>query len=251
MVLKQRQIGGACVVTLHRPERQNAINLELLDRLHEALSEAARQPECRVLVIEGMPGVFCTGSDLTDPSARAEDVERGARRYFDLLRQLTEIPKPVVAAVDGTAQAGGIGLVAAADIVIATAASTFRLPEILLGMIPACVLPFLSRRIGAQAAFRLALTAQELTAGEAATLQLADQVVEDLPNALRRIILRLERLPLEAVASLKTYRNQLAPLPAGADQLAVAHLNGLLVSGGPRERVGQFVNQGLWQEAAS
>jgi len=238
-------------LTISRPAERNAIDAELLAALGSAIGLAEADPGVRVIVIEGQPGVFCTGTDfsggLESAAAGPSPVEESARAYFRTLRALTASSKIVVALVDGEAQAGGMGLIAASDHVIASPAATFRLPEILLGLLPACVIPFLVRRIGFHRTYELALTARKLDAKQAVDYGIADEVSADPRDALRRFVLSVDRIPAEAVAQLKMYMSAFAPLPEHLEDRAVSCIAGLLQQPHTLARVHELMNHGVWQ----
>lgn len=129
------QPGPHCVtVTLHRPEAQNSIDDTLLAELLQALDAAEADPECRLVILTGENGVFCTGMDFAavarEAAGHGGEAMRSAR-YMDVLRRLATIPRAVIARVDGRVTAGGVGLVAASDLVVATERSQFGLSEAL------------------------------------------------------------------------------------------------------------------------
>jgi polyketide biosynthesis enoyl-CoA hydratase PksH len=253
MVLNAQQTGRMLVLTICRPKERNAINGELLAELSAAFSRAESDESVRVVVIQGQSGVFCTGTDFGDipqsPEGGRALVEASSRLYFRTLRGLTASSKIVVSLVEGEAQAGGLGLIAASDHAICSAASTFRLPEILLGMMPACVIPFLIRRVGFQKCYSLALTARKLDARQAVELGLVDQVAADPRDALRRFVMSVDRIPADAVARLKGYMSGLAGLPEDCEDRAVDAIAGMLTEPRTRERVEELMRHGLWQEA--
>ena len=246
MVLKSRREGRVLVLTIDRPEAHNALDREVLSGLDRALDQAERDPAIRVVAITGQPGVFCTGADLA--GGAEETPEESARLYFRTLRRFTTSSCIIVSVVDGTVQAGGIGLVAASDYVVCSESSTFRLPEVLLGLIPACVLPFLIRRVGVHTSQMLALTAQKLDARRAAELRLVDQVAPDLTDALRRFILGVERIPEDAVSTLKHYVHQLAPISDRDEELAIAQIVALMSRPKSLDVVHELVAHGIWPE---
>ena len=244
MVLNERREGRMLVLTINRPDARNAMNAELLRELGRALAEAEHDQNVRIVAIAGQPGFFCTGADLRGESASPAD---GARLYFQTLRRFTASRRIVVSVVDGTVQAGGIGLIAASDYVICSESSTFRLPEALIGLIPACVLPFLIRRAGVQASQMLALTAQKIDARRALDLRLTDQVAPDLSDALRRFVLGVERIPEHAVASIKSYMHSLAPVTDREEELAIAEITRLMSQPDSLGVVEELVAHGMWQ----
>jgi polyketide biosynthesis enoyl-CoA hydratase PksH len=251
MVLNTQQTGRMLTLTISRPAERNAIDRELLTSLADAFARAESDPGVRVVAIQGQPGVFCTGTDFSGGAEAQADgasaVEESARLYFRTLRAFTESSKIVVALVEGETQAGGMGLVAASDYVICSEAATFRLPEILLGLLPACVIPFLIRRIGFQRAYQLALTARKLDARQAVALGIADESSADAREGLRRFVLSVDRIPGEAVSRLKQYMSAFAALPEHAEDRAVACIAGLLQEPRSLARVRDLMNHGMWQ----
>ncbi len=164
------------------------LRLELSPRivpaLVDALLEALARP-CELVTLEGAGGTFCEGLDL-DWVLGASPAESTAllRRYGELCRRLAEMPCPVVALVGGKASGGGVALAAAADLVIATPAATFALPEVLVGLIPAMAFPWVARRTGVVRAQRLALGAAPLDAAGALAAGLVDEITGELGGEL-------------------------------------------------------------------
>lgn len=191
------------------------IHSDSLQYLIDHFREAADDERTRVIVLVGSAESFCRGLDLhallTDRSQEPEDdtarLTAATAGFARLLQDIRFAPRPVIAAVEGCAIGGGVGLVAACDIVLATQAATFALPELLLGLLPATILPLLLERMPAQKVRRLALLAESCPAAEARDLGLVDQVVpaDGLERALRRTIRALLRLDPSAVGTLKQY----------------------------------------------
>ena len=154
----------------------------------------------RLVLLEGGDDAFCAGLDLESPPS---DWAATLASFGDVLDRFDELACPVIAVVEGAAIGGGVGLAAAADVVIASPDATFGLPETLLGLIPAVVYPFLERRIGPAAARRLAIGAPALTAHDAHRLGLVDELVEDTAGATARLAARFARLDHRAVAAAK------------------------------------------------
>jgi enoyl-CoA hydratase/carnithine racemase len=179
----------------------------LVARLTTALRGAA---SARVITLEGAGAAFCEGMDasaLACPSGPSPDGSGDALEALDrfaaLLQAIERAPQPVIALVDGAALGGGLGLAAAADLVLATPRAAFGLPETLLGLIPAMVFPVLVRRIGPASARRLALGAASVPAADALRLGLVDELTDDLDAALERHARRLERMDRRALAHVK------------------------------------------------
>lgn len=190
-----------------------------LQTLMEILQEAKRTPTCRVLTLEGQDGVFCEGMDLDLASVSPETMQAGVYNFAEFLLALRQAPQVVVGCVDGVARAGGIGIVAACDIILASENSSFGLPEINLGLLPAMVLPFLTERMPVQKAKRWILSGLSLDANKAHQLGLVDEVASDtegLYKLLRRELRQLLRAHPRAAADIKslTLETATSPLPS-------------------------------------
>ena len=187
--------------------------------------EALGDGGARILVLRGATDGFCRGLELGEIRCDS-DAERGTgaapawqvavERFVKILKFLRNTPVVSVALVDGPALGGGVGLAAACDFVLATEAATFALPELLLGLVPATILPVLTERLGMQPAKRWALTLATWKAGEAAAAGLVDRVVpaERLDAELERLVRALLRAHPGGVARLK----QLIVETQGMDQ---------------------------------
>jgi enoyl-CoA hydratase len=182
---------GVAVLTLARPERLNAMNLPLIDELHDALAEVADDADLRVLILTGEGRGFCAGLDLIDlapdgsgsPEGRGR-VQRGMdlqQRIASLVPTLRGLRVPVIAAVNGAAAGGGLALALAADVRIAARAARFNVAFVRIGL-SGCdigVSWLLPRWIGASRAFELLLTGRIVESDEAADIGLVTRVVED------------------------------------------------------------------------
>ncbi|PRP99868.1 Carnitinyl-CoA dehydratase [Enhygromyxa salina] len=187
-----------------------------LDQLNALLEAAQESPRCRVIVIESAPGVFCRGMDLEFLVAHAgEDQSAKLAAYARCMERLRGSAKAVICLIDGEAMGGGVGLAAAADLVVATTRSSFALPECVLGLIPAMVLPLLCERMPVQKARWMALSSRRVEADEALAMGLVDELVEgptELEQTLRRILKRLLRASPQALARVKRYTSEIATL---------------------------------------
>lgn len=211
-----------------------------IDRLIEALGS---EPGARLVILEGQDGAFCEGGALDDAD------EPRPRRFAALLSALERDPRPVIALVDGAALGAGVGLAAAADVVLATPRASFGLPETLLGLIPAMVFPALARRVGVPRARRLAIGAEPLGAEEALTWGLVDELCDDLEATLPRHVRRLSRMDAHAVARMKALVADRFPTPAGYEEEAAAALLDLMAREETQGRIRRFVAGGTpWPE---
>jgi enoyl-CoA hydratase/carnithine racemase len=252
--LKIRRQGASCFVQLHRPEANNTINSTMLEELRAAFTAASRS-DVKVVVLEGLPEVFCPGADFAvigraalEGRATAADPEP----LFDLLHQMAFGEVMTVAHVRGKVNAGGVGLVAACDVVIADDTATFSLSELLFGLIPAVVLPFLIRRVGFQRAHYLAATTQTVPVERACAWGLVDATQSDSQALVRRHLLRLGRLSRKAIARYKSYLGALAPIPASVKQAAL-HTNRAVFSDPENvAAIRRYTEQGLfpWERSA-
>ncbi|MFD9789944.1 enoyl-CoA hydratase/isomerase [Streptomyces sp. NPDC059070] len=222
--LRLREQGTTWYVRIHRPEADNALNETLVRELTEVLTRASRS-SATVVVLEGLPEVFCFGADF---GAIGEAAREGGRTaadpepLFDLFRLLAYGDFLSVAHVRGKANAGGVGLVAASDVVIADESAVFSLSELLFGLIPAVVLPFLIRRTGFQHAHYLAATTRTADAARACEWGLVDAYGPDSEALLRTHLQRLGRLSKKAVRRYKAYLRELSPVTEHAKSAALA-----------------------------
>lgn len=170
-VLEIERRGPAAWLWLNRPELRNALNDLVLHLISNALRELEKDPACRVVVLAGRGQAFCAGGDLSRMEQTAKMTRAGSKaeagRFAKLLYRMHTYPKPLIARVHGAAFAGGMGLVAACDLVVAAEEAEFCLPEVKIGLVPAMISPYIVRAIGEQQARRYILTGARLAAREA------------------------------------------------------------------------------------
>jgi enoyl-CoA hydratase/carnithine racemase len=171
--------GGVALLTLHRPEKRNALSIELRGQLIGALERCQADTAVRVLVLTGAPPAFCAGFDLSEfeRPELAREIKRSSSLYH---RTLWELPKPVVAAVNGPALAGGFDLALLCDLRLASSEAAFAHPEVKLGAPP--LFTPLRWIVGDGLARDLCLTGRRIGAQEALRIGLVSRVVE--PAAL-------------------------------------------------------------------
>lgn len=196
---------GLCLLDFDRPESGNAVNRRMIEECHAAL-DLCLEKEAKVLALRGSREAFCSGADFAELARDGRGGDgKEAERLYRLWTRMTEEPFVTVSQVRGKATGGGVGFVAASDIVIAEPSAGFALSELLFGLFPACVLPFLVRRVGFQRAHYLTLTTRRLPAAAAKEWGLVDDYGEDSDELLRRHFLRLGRLSRTAVGRYKQY----------------------------------------------
>jgi enoyl-CoA hydratase/carnithine racemase len=171
---------GVGTLTLNRPEARNALNQAVIRELGEALAHLEGDAQTRVVVVRGAGArAFCAGADLKE-MFRTGSIIDAREQYAGLARILEAIPRmrtPVIAQVHGYALAGGCGLAAACDVVIAAEDARFGLPEIRLGLLPLMVLAPILRTASPKRVLELVLTGRELPASEALEIGLVTRVV--------------------------------------------------------------------------
>ncbi len=173
-------------VWLNRPEVRNAFNDEVIAELTQTFQQLAREPGLRVVLLGGRGKAFCAGADLNWMRAMADyswaQNRADAQRLADMLWTLDQCPVPVVGRVQGDCYAGGMGLAAICDVLVASRNVTFCLSEARLGLLPATISPYVIRAMGVQASRRYFVTAERFSAAQAQALGLVHELCE--PEAL-------------------------------------------------------------------
>ena len=168
---------GAAWITLNRPENRNALSAILVNELYAHLINANENSEVRSIVITGTGPAFCAGADLKSPPGQLVDGAQGVT-YPEVLNTIIESPKPVIAAVNGAAFAGGLGLVGAADIVVTVSDVQFSFSEVRIGVIPAVISVVCIPKLGTHHAMKLFLTGERFTGEQAVSMGFAHRAVK-------------------------------------------------------------------------
>jgi methylglutaconyl-CoA hydratase len=196
-------------VTLNRPDLRNAFNEQTIAELALVFDELGRNELVRAVVLAANGPAFCAGADLNWMKKMAgyshAENQADAARLADMLRTIYLCPKPIVAKVQGDCYAGGMGLVAVCDIVVASEAANFCLSEVKLGLIPATISPYVIKAMGENAARRYFLTAERFDAREAYRIGMAHEVVtpEELDTTVAAIVTALSKNSPNAVREAK------------------------------------------------
>jgi methylglutaconyl-CoA hydratase len=177
-VLQVDVAGGVATLTLDSPANRNALSRAMRAQLRSALDDALADDAVRVVVLDHTGRVFCSGMDLSEAAGGGAE-QQGVREFPEILSTLWSSPKPVLAAVRGPARAGGVGLLAACDVVVAGASATFAFSEVRIGVVPAVISAVVLPRMLAHVAHRLMLTGEVFDAATAVTGGLVDLVVAD------------------------------------------------------------------------
>jgi methylglutaconyl-CoA hydratase len=176
--------GPTGTLVLDRPEKRNALTRELIADIDQALHDLHGQRGVRAVIVSAAGPAFCAGMDLAEMQATSKDADalqrwqEDALVYRDLLESMLRFPKPLIAAVQGPALAGGLGLVLACDIVLAAPEATFGLPEPKRGLVAGVVAPLLAFRIGAGRGGYGLLTAQSMNGEDAYRIGLVHELVK-------------------------------------------------------------------------
>ncbi len=213
---------GVKRIVLARPEVRNALDETTIAELREVLDHLGTIPDpeqMRLLLIVGEGKVFCAGADIgymkrlgaKSPEESFED----AKGLASLFYKLADFPTPVVAVVQGAAIGGGLGLTVCSDFVLAEETAVFATSEVLLGIVPGVISPYVVRRIGLAAAAPLMLTGRRLRAREAETAGLVSKVVPgpELESTLQGVVLDFLAAGPEAQRRTKELLKRALPLP--------------------------------------
>ncbi|MBT2575232.1 enoyl-CoA hydratase/isomerase [Bacillus sp. ISL-51] len=214
---------NVCFITFYRPEANNTINDRLVEECLHVLSEC--EASVTVVVLEGLPEVFCFGADFGEMYQKMRQGIQHAETQEPLYRlwlALKSGPYITIAHVRGKVNAGGVGFAAASDIVIADESASFSLSELLFGLFPACVLPFLIQRIGFQKAHYMTIMTKPVSVRQAQEWGLADVCSPESGAELRKHLLRLRLLSKKAVIRYKQYMDSLNDLVHRSKSIALA-----------------------------
>ncbi len=174
--------GGVGTITLDSPENRNALSRALVAGLRQQLDAALADTRVRVIVLTGTGNTFCAGADLKEQreanaAGDSTAMVASAQRLVGILKSIWFSPKPVVGRINGHARAGGIGLVCACDIAVASEAATFGFAEVRLGLVPAIISVLALRKIGLTKGMEYVLTGENIPAEEALRLGMLNAAV--------------------------------------------------------------------------
>ena len=175
-VLVEKRTPQITVLTLNRPERRNALTIELLTELISALRVASEEPSVRILILQGVGAAFCTGLDLKEAADQTK-AHATAEMVANTLITISQTHLVTVAAVHGAAVAGGAGIMSACDFVVAAARTKIGYPEVRRGLVAGLVMTFLRRQIGERNMRELLLGSELIDAERAREIGLVNRVV--------------------------------------------------------------------------
>ncbi|HEX4789207.1 MAG TPA: enoyl-CoA hydratase family protein [Actinospica sp.] len=200
-LVRRNQERGVATLTLDSPANRNALSSKLVAELAEGLEWAAAEPAVRAVVLTHTGSVFCAGADLTE--ATSGDPASGPRHLVRLMRSIIELPKPVLARVDGHARAGGLGLIGACDLAVAGPAATFAFTEVKLGLAAAVISLPLLPRLDPRGASAWFLTGATFDAREAQRIGLITRAVDDVEAGAEEFLAALRAASPQGLAETK------------------------------------------------
>jgi enoyl-CoA hydratase/carnithine racemase len=245
--------GRVALLTLNRPQSRNSLSEEMLNALLVAVGELAAAEHISAVVIAAAPPAFCSGHDLREMTGRRSDPDRG-RAFFetlmrlcsDVMQAIVRCPKPVIAAVGGTASAAGCQLVASCDLAVAGASARFSTPGVNIGLFCSTPMVALSRNVSRKHAMEMLLLGELVTAEQAHRMGLVNRVVADgevLDAALRmaELIASKSRATV-AIGKEAFYRQLEMPLSEAYDYAARIMTENMLIRDA-EEGIGAFLEK--------
>lgn len=236
---------AVATITLDSSHNRNALSRQLITELSAHLADADADPAVRVVLLRSSGRVFCSGADLSEAST--VPMHEGARAIVALQRQIVALTKPVVVVVEGAARAGGIGIVAAADVAIVAEDATFALTEVKLGLTPAVISLTVLPRMTSRAAALTALGGEVFSGAQAASYGLVTAAVPaaDLDSTVQAQVASLATGAAQGLAETKKLlaRDLLAKIDAEGEDL-VALSARLFGSDAAREAMQAFLSRG-------
>ena len=234
-------------ITLNRPEKRNALSLEVMGEVTEALRSAASDPEIRAIVMGGAGPAFSAGHDLGEMVGRDLGFYQ---RLFDactvMMEEMHKVPQPVIARVHGAAYAAGCQLVAGCDLVVAAEGTRFATPGVKIGLFCSTPMVPISRAVGRKRALELLLTGEPIDAATAADWGLVNRVVlaDDLEAEVERLVAAIARSsPLTVGIGKEAFYAQIELDESGAYDLTKTIMSANSLAADAQEGIGAFLEK--------
>lgn len=216
---------GVGRLTLNRPDKRNALKRQFIEEIQAGISQLEADPSLRVFLLDAQGSVFCAGMDLAEMQQRSEsengqqEWQRDSQIFADTLAAIFRMKVPTIAVVQGPVIAGGIGLVLACDIMIASDQVFFMLPEPVRGITASMVTPFLVHRVGSGPATYMLLSCERIHASQAKAFGMCHDVVdgEDLANRCDQMVAAILTGSQSALSITKRHLNHCSPTDVLAD----------------------------------
>jgi methylglutaconyl-CoA hydratase len=253
-ILVEKKDAQITVVRLNRPERRNALTIELMTELVAAIELAAADPNQRVLVLRGEGKAFCTGLDLQEIT-ESDKAHASAEIVAKMLLALSQTRLVTIAAVHGAAVAGGAGVMSACDFVVATERTKIGYPEVRRGLVAGLVMTFLRRQLPERHARELLLGGELIDAARAKEIGLVNRVVApgELDTATEAIVSSVLQGAPDAISNTKRLLEELWSTSVEQDiERALQHHMQARESDEAREGIAAFLEKRLprWQTEA-
>ena len=240
---------GVATITMNRPEVRNAFDDRLITEMYRAAAALADDPSVRVVVLTGAGSIFSAGADLNWMRSMKtwtfDENVADSTRMNNMFRSLYDLPKPLIGRINGHALGGGTGLTAVCDIAIAVPGALFGFTEVVLGLAPAVISPYVVRKVGRSFARAMFVTGERFDATRAAEAGLVHEVVaiDDLDAAVEAAAARcLKAGPVAAAAAKRLPDMALRPLDE-ATQETVQVIAGLRVGDEGQEGMAAFFDK--------
>jgi enoyl-CoA hydratase/carnithine racemase len=259
-ILLQETLGSVAVLTLNRPDARNSLSEGLIAELHAALNEIRDNSAVRAVVIAANGPAFSAGHDMKELTARRADADRG-RAYFAqmmnacsaMMQAIVQLPKPVVAAVQGVATAAGCQLVASCDLAVASELATFATPGVDIGLFCSTPMVALSRNVPRKQAMEMLLTGEPVPATTAQQIGLVNRVVAHGTEREAAIALA-EKIALKSAYTVKlgkaAFYRQAEMSLADAYRYAAEVMTENMLARDAEEGIGAFIEkrEPKWQD---
>ena len=209
LITYQKDAQGVITITLNRPEKHNAFNEQMIAQLTDAFIKAHKDKTARVVILSASGDTFCAGADLKWMKKMVnfdyETNHKDALQSAHMLHHLYTLNKPTIARVDGGAFGSGIGLIACCDVAVGSKLSKFCLSEVLLGLTPATIGPYVIKAIGARNAKRYMQSAEVFSAKKARRIGLLSETVseEDLDSTVAKFVEKFRTASPQGLAMTK------------------------------------------------
>lgn len=213
LIIVDRNHGNCAILTLNRPAKRNALTIDLMEALCEAIKQIQNLPDQRAIILKGAGSVFCAGLDLAEAGDMSLE-ERSSKSLGKLLKTIYECPLVTIAAVHGAALAGGAGIMCACDLAIAESETIFGFPETRRGIVAAQIMPFVMRLLSRRTLHELMLLGENIDTQRAYEIGLINKVAKtysSLPDALKFVESIAKGAP-NATACAKKLMQQLEPV---------------------------------------